>query len=594
MKFPYGICDFNKIITKGYFYCDRTDRIRMLEEMGDSLLFLRPRRFGKSLLLSMLLNYYDVACADRFEKLFSKLLIGKNPTRLHNKYFVLEWDFSCVDPSGSAEDIKKALYNQINVSIEGFKIYYEDYIDREIKINPDDALSSITSLISVVRKTPYPIYLLIDEYDNFANEVMMGVRRKKNIYEALVYEEGPLKTLFKVIKASASKSLFDKTFITGVSPVVMSDITSGYNIAKNIYFDPDLNDLCGFTKKEVKNAIKKIAIKCQLDEKKAKISLDIMRTYYNGYSFSYEADEYVYNPTLAIYFLEKLNKQCKYPREMLDENLATDHAKLEYISKIKKGRQLILELVENDNKIIISQLAKRFGIQRIISDTSKDVTFMASFLYYFGVLTMAGETELGKLILKVPNLVTQGLYFERIREMLLPDPSERDDGVLAAEKLYQGNIKPVSEFIEQRFFKIFSNRDYRWANELTVKTAFLTLLYNDILYIMDSEKEIDRKFTDLTMIIRPDMRRFKIFDILLEFKFVTLKDAKLTGEQAKELSISELKAIPDMSAKMKEAKERLEQYGDALESKYENLRLKRYAVVSLGFERLWYESLILN
>ena len=591
MKFPYGICDFNKIISKGYFYCDRTDRIRMLEDTGDSLLFLRPRRFGKSLLLSMLLNYYDIACKDRFEKLFSNLSIGKNPTKLHNKYFILKWDFSCIDPSGSAEDIKRGLYDHINVCIKGFQLYYRDYSIPEIEINRNNALESIGSLISAVRMTPYPIYLLIDEYDNFANEVMMGIRRESHIYEALVYEEGPLKTLFKAIKASASKSLFDKTFITGVSPVVMSDITSGYNIAKNIYFEPELNDLCGFTEKEVEKAVKEIAGKCQINEKEAKASLDIMRTYYNGYSFSYEPDEYVYNPTLAIYFLEKFNKRCKYPREMLDENLATDHAKLEYISGIKKGRKLILELAQNDNKIIISQLAKRFGIQRIISDTSKDVIFMASFLYYFGVLTMAGETELGKLILKVPNLVTRGLYVERIRELLLPEPDDRDDGVWAAEKLYQGDIKPVSEFIEQRFFKIFSNRDYRWANELTIKTAFLTLLYNDILYIMDSEKEIDRKFTDLTMIIRPDMRRFKIFDILLEFKLVSLKDVNLTGEQAKNLSFSELTELTQMQDKMKEAKDRLIHYGDALDKKYENLRLKRFAVVSLGFERLWTEGL---
>jgi hypothetical protein len=213
---------------------------------------------------------------------------------------------------------------------------------------------------------------------------------------------------------------------------------------------------------------------------------------------------------------------------------------------------------------------------------------MASFFYYFGILTMAGETDIGELVLKTPNLVTQGLYVERIREMLLPEPDDRDNGVWAAQKLYQkAEIKPVCEFIENKYFKVFSNRDYRWANELTVKTAFLTLLYNDILYIMDSETEIDKKYTDLTMIIRPDMRRFKIFDILLEFKFVTLKEAGLTGEEAQSLSREELKAIPEMQKKMKEAGDRLKNYGDALEHKYNNLNLKRFAVISLAFERLW-------
>ena len=588
MRFPYGICDFNKIITKGYFYCDRTDRIAELEDTGDSLLFLRPRRFGKSLLLSMLANYYDVKLKDRFEELFGNLLIGRNPTESHNKYFILDWDFSCVEPVGSVADIRQSLHDHINACIEGFMLYYQDYSIPEIKINYNNALMSINSLISAVRMTPYPIYLIIDEYDNFANEVMMGQQRTKDTYESLVHGDGLLKTLFKTIKASVSKSLFDRTFITGVSPVVMSDITSGYNIAKNIYLRPEFNDLCGFTGKEIKDVIKTIADKCEIMEEQAQEALDMMKVYYNGYSFSYDSEERIYNPTLAIYFLEQFYKDCKYPRKMLDSNLAADEAKMRYVSGIKKGRQMLLDLVTYDSTVVISELEDRFGIYQMLDEKSKNFNFMASFFYYFGILTMAGETEIGELILKTPNLVTQGLYVEHMRQLLLPEPDDRDDGVWAAQKLYQmGDIKPICEFIEKKYFKVFSNRDYRWANELTVKTAFLTLLYNDILYIMDSETEIDKNYTDLTMIIRPDMRRFEIFDILLEFKFVTLKEVGLTGDQAKALSRKELEAIPEMQSKMREALQRVKQYGDALEQKYKKLRLKRFAVVSLGFERLW-------
>jgi hypothetical protein len=151
----------------------------------------------------------------------------------------------------------------------------------------------------------------------------------------------------------------------------------------------------------------------------------------------------------------------------------------------------------------------------------------------------------------------------------------------------KGDIKPLCRFIEQKFLKVFSNRDYKWANELTVKTAFLTLLYNNALYIMDSEHETARSYTDLTMIIRPDMRRFKIFDILIEFKFVNLKQADLTGEEAGELSREGIEAIPEMQTKIKEAENMLPRYGNALEKKYDNLRLKKFAVVSPGFEKLW-------
>ncbi|CAN2043962.1 AAA-ATPase-like domain-containing protein [Candidatus Magnetomoraceae bacterium gMMP-1] len=592
MKFPYGISDFRSIVKDDYFYCDRTDRITDLEKQGKFLLFLRPRRFGKSLLLSMLKNYYDLARKNEFDKIFGKLKIAKNFTALHSKYFILHWDFSCIDPSGTAEEIKRALHNHINSRIKTFTMYYEDYKLRNIQIDANDAVISIESLISAVQMTPYPIYLLIDEYDNFANEVMMGLRRGQGIYEALVYEEGPLKTIFKAIKASTSDSAFDRIFITGVSPVVMSDITSGYNIAKNIYLDERFNNLCGFTEQEVKNTLKKIVIECEREDKESEKALNIIKKYYNGYKFAFDAEELVYNPTLAIYFMAYFYDKCKYPRTMLDSNLATDEAKLRYVSKISKGRQLLLELVRH-NKLEISTLSDRFGIENMLSDKSKDNSFMASFLYYFGVLTMEGETELGKLNLKVPNLVMRGLYVERIKEMLLPEPEDRDDGVLAAEELYQrSNIKPICEFIEQRYFKVFSNRDYKWANELTIKTAFLTLLYNDILYIMDSEKELRRGYADLTMIIRPDMRRFKILDILLEFKYVKLKDIGFDGKQARKLSKEEIEKLPAVMKAMKEAKSQLKSYGDELEKKYNDLRLKRYAVVSLAFERLCWEKVI--
>ena len=592
MRFPYGVCDFNKIITDKLFYCDRTDRIASLENTGYYLLLLRPRRFGKSLLLSMLENYYDLARKEKFQELFGHLLIGKNPTPLHNKYFILKWDFSCVDPSGSAADIKRAFHNHINACIRSFRINYEDYLHRKIEIDSDDAVSSIKSLLDVVRKTPYPVYLLIDEYDNFANEVMMGVRReKKDIYEALVYEEGPLKTLFKAVKSATDGSGFDRSFITGVSPVVMSDITSGYNIAKNIYLDSEFNDLCGFYENEIEKALKTVSAECSLKEKDADDALDLMRIYYNGYKFASDAKESVYNPTLAIYFIEAFLRTCKYPRKMLDSNLAADDAKLRYISQIPKGEQLLLDLMKKDHSLIISDLSDRFGIEQMLTDRSKDFVFMSSFLYYFGVLTIEEETGAGKLILRVPNLVMQGLYVERIQQMLLPEPADRDDGVLAAEQLYtKGDMEPLCEFVEQRFFKVFHNRDYRWANELTVKTAFLTLLYNDILYIIDSEKDAGSGYADLTMIIRPDMRRFKILDILIEFKYVSLKEAGLTGEKARGLSMKDLQAIPAMQAKMKEAKKQVKQYGDALEQKYDDLRLNRYAVISLGFERLWWQE----
>jgi len=593
MKFPYGISDFKTIATQGYFYCDRTDKIPLLED-SKSQLFIRPRRFGKSLVLSMLENYYDVAKADEFDEIFGNLAIGKNPTKLRNSYFILRWDFSCVDTTGSVEDLRRSLYNHLNVRIESFIRYYvsEGYDLPPVNIKYDDALYSIESLLSSIKTTSYPVYLLIDEYDNFANTIMMGVQNEKTRYNALVHDEGILRTLFKVIKSFTSSSMFDRVFITGVSPVVLSDITSGYNIAKNIYFEPEFNDLCGFRQNEVRKVIEQIVAECNFGAEKTDEALELMKTYYNGYLFAFGLDEYIYNPTLCLYFFEQFQKMCSYPREMLDDNLATDESKLEYIAQLSKGQDLLVDLTQKAYEVVVSKISKRFGIKEMLTDNSKDNTFLASFLYYFGVLTLAGENPEGDVILKVPNLVIQSLYVERVQKMLLPEPGDRDDGKFAAKQVYQkGIMQPLCDFVENRYFTVFKNRDYRWANELTLKTAFLTLLYNDILYVMDSEPEINRRYADLTMIIRPDKRHFKIFDVLIEFKFVTLKEAGITGEQAEKLFKDKLYNMPKIKKALEEGEKQVVRYGKELDDKYGNLRLQKFVVTALGFERVCFKKI---
>ncbi|MBF0232602.1 MAG: AAA family ATPase [Desulfamplus sp.] len=601
MKFAYGSSDFKSIATEGYFYLDRTAKIPLLES-SKSQLFIRPRRFGKSLLLSMLENYYDVAKKEEFERIFGHLAIGKNPTLLRNSYFILKFDFSCVDPTGTADDIRKALFDHINVCIEGFeRIYkYKGFDLPKVTINYENALFSLQSLAKAIAATPYSIYLLIDEYDNFANTVMMGVQQiggdkthqEQQRYQSLVHEQGQLRTFFKTIKALTSSNMFDRVFITGVSPVVMADITSGYNVAKNIYFEPEFNDLCGFTQSETEEVVKQIVETCNLRESKVSEAVDLMQTYYNGYRFSHTINEYIYNPTLCIYFWEQFQKSCQYPRKMLDANLAADESKLEYIARLPRGRDLLMNLMEKDQDVVISEIQDRFGIQDMLSDSSQDHTFLVSFLYYFGVLTIAGDTDDLQSILKVPNLVMKGLYVDRICKMFLPMPDDRDNGKEAAHQLWsKGNIQPLCRFIEEKYFRVFHNRDYRWANELTVKTAFLTLLYNDLLYIMDSEPSIDRRYADLTMIIRPDKRHGKLFDVLIEFKFVTLKDARMAGEQAKSLTEEELNTLPEIVGQLEDGERQVGEYGRQLEEKYGNLRLQKFVVAALGFERVCFRKI---
>jgi len=592
MKFPYGICDFYKIITEDYFYIDRTAYIHRLEAAGPHLLFLRPRRFGKSLLLSTLENYYDVARTDAFETLFGHLAIGQNPTARRNQYFVMKWDFSGVDPQGDTQEIKQSLHDHINGCIEQFVVHYQDFLSRKIVLGPTNALRSFQSVLAAIQQTPYQLHLLIDEYDNFANEVMMADHLAgRERYERLLHGEGLLKTVFKAIKSSSAGRGLDRVFMTGVSPVVLSDMMSGYNVAKDVSLQPQFHDLCGFQEAEIQTVLAQIVIDCHLAPEQGAEALMMMRTFYNGYIFSYDVESLIYNPTLALYFLENFQAFCQYPEEMLDSNLAMDRGKLAYIAQLPGGEVLILAALNEDQPLSIQRLANRFGVADILVGT-KDRSFMASLLYNFGVLTLDGRTAFGELVLKIPNLVVRKLYVECLQDMFLPDVGDQDDGREAAKALYQrGDLQPLCDFVAQRYFRAFDNRDYLWANELTVKTAFLTLLFNDVFYIVDSETALDRSYADLTMILRPEMRRYQLLDLLLEFKYVSLAETGLTGAQSQAMALDQIEALPPVQQKLAEAETKLQSYSQILRKHYgQQLRLRSYAVVSLGFERLvWTE-----
>ncbi|NVZ07947.1 AAA family ATPase [Allochromatium humboldtianum] len=585
MRFPYGLSDFGTLIEGGYWYQDRTDRLADLEATGRQLIFLRPRRFGKSLLLSMLEHYYDLNRAARFEALFGALAVGRNPTPLHNQYFVLKWDFSLIPAYGEIADIEAAVHQHINDRLRDFERRYRDRLPEPIAIHPDNALSSWESALSLLSQTPHKLYLLIDEYDNFANEVLMADRPgSQDRYQTLLQGEGLFKSVFKAVKAAAGGLGLDRVFITGVSPIVLSDMTSGYNVGEDIYLLPQFNDLCGFTESEVTDVLRQLA--GEGSDWSADEALATMRTFYNGYRFSEGASESLYNPTLSLYFLKSLEQQGQYPRRMLDENLAMDRNKLVYIAQLPGGEELLVEALSGEDRVLVPELVQRFGVADVLAAV-KDQPFMASLLYFFGILTLAGLTPFDECRLRIPNLVARGLYVERLRERWLPltdGARERPDAVRALGQ--HGDLTPLAELIEQRYFRVLSSRDYRWTNELLVKFAFLTLLFDDRLYMAVSELETERGYVDLALIVRPDKRRFEVLDLLLEFKYLSLKELALSGEQVRERSREALAELAPVVKKLDEAEAQARVYGDTLKARYGLRKLHAFAVVALGVERL--------
>ena len=592
MKFPYGLADFYKIRKEGYFYQDRTHFIRTVEERGSQLIFLRPRRFGKSMWLSTLTNYYDVARTHEFAMLFGDLAIGQNPTPLHNQYLILRWDFSKVAAFGEVETVIQALYDHINDRIEDFRKRYAEHLLHPISIHAANAISSFESLLSAIDGQPYKLYLLIDEYDNFTNEIAMsGTHSDAERYLAMSTGDGLLKTVFKNVKAAMGEGRLDRVFVTGVSPMLLSDLTSGFNTATDISLERQMHNLCGFTEPEVVQLTQQVSHQCALAPEQIAEMSELMRVFYNGYTFLPDVQGALYNPTLVLYFLGKVQLEGQPPQKLLDVNLAMDKNKLAYIASRPGGEETILRLMEDDPPLAVREIYDRFSLTDLVQPVQES-EHLASLLFYFGLASIPGRTNTGKLRLQIPNLVTHGLYFEQLRALLLPDVLRRNQAREVVELLCtEGQMQPLCDFMAERVYRSFSNRDYRHANELTVKALFLSLLYNDLLYVTDSEPELERRYADLLMLLRPTQRIYQLFDLLIEFKYLELSEVHLNAEGVRGKTDAELVALEKVKIEFTAARSALKAYRQTLATKYGDLlKLRVYAIVSLGFERvLWQE-----
>ncbi|MEM7539084.1 MAG: AAA family ATPase, partial [Chloroflexota bacterium] len=604
-----------------------THHIRFVEEWGYELLFMRPRRFGKSLWLSTLMNYYDVAKGDDFERLFGHLAIGQDPTPMRNKYMVMRWDFSKVAVSSTIEDIQQSLSNHLNARMKQFGKQYKQLLQEPVEIFADDAFSSLESLVSAVNLSGFKLYLFIDEYDNFANEVLMVPKQKtteetnarRQRYIDLVKGEGLFKTLFKNLKSAGSGDGLDRVFMTGVAPIVLSDVTSGANTFKNISWRRELNELCGFTETELRDLVAQLldsaTLQGMIEDKDGELTnmMTLMENYYNGSLFiedfrkgKAEKVPKVYNPTLAFYFLEEFQAQQEYPTELLDENLTPDDHKLRHIAAYKAGPELLDDAFALDRAIHVRTLRRKFGVRDLLNANLQKER-LAVLLCHLGALTPAGRGPANKIRLEIPNLVIQQLYSERVlTHRVKSDDSMVQAGIAAADELFEtGDIEPLCLFAQNHLLKLYSGRDARDFNEGTLKTIFMMLLYHTDMYLMYSEATIERSFGDLLLLARPGMRDSGIYDILIEFKQLSLNKATkevptqkgatkleaLTEDEAKAWSRDELKALKNVEAKFTEAENQLHKYRHKLVAQHgDDLKLRCYAVVSVGFGRILWDE----
>ncbi|MBQ9659441.1 MAG: AAA family ATPase, partial [Clostridia bacterium] len=403
-KLPNGISNYEELIEQNYYYVDKTMYIEKLESLSDKrIMFLRPRKFGKTLFTSMLENYYDILKVDKFENLYGETYIGKNPTKLKNSYHILKFNFSGID-TATEESAIQGFKDNVQIPIDTFvKKYKMDfYINPEQ--TPEAMLKSLFEAFKI-QKPDEKIYVIIDEYDHFANE-LLGFHTEQ--FKQLVSKNGKIRKWYEKLK-EGTETVVDRIFITGVAPITLDSLTSGFNISNDITRDPRFNNMIGFNKEELITLMKKLEIK----EEEQKNILPILKENYDGYQFSTDAEERIYNTNMCLFFLNKYTTFNKIPKDLVDVNIASDYSKL--------GKMLDLCTNENKQEIIERTLSKEGIATDIVEKFNPEIGFgereFASMLFYLGYLTIDGDVA-GFPILNIPNKIMEEIYSDYFLKMV--------------------------------------------------------------------------------------------------------------------------------------------------------------------------------
>jgi hypothetical protein len=475
-RIPYGIGDFETIRTGNYYYIDKTKIIKDLENHRYPF-FIRPRRFGKSLLISILEDYYDIEKKDQFDELFKGLYIHKHPTEEKNTYLVLRLDFSGIETSRGKTALFKSFTDNVKEYALKFADKYQKYLKRpiydDIKI-AQDPTHIIKIITTALEQNKQKAYLLIDEYDNFAND-LIGANEDKLYYEILS-KTGFVRTFYEAIKSGAQEGAISRILLTGVSPIMLDDLTSGFNIASNITLDYEFNEALGFTQEEVKILIDYYNI---ADEEIKNKALEDLKHYYNGYLFNEDALTRLYNPDMVLHFMKYFQKG-HYPKEIIDMNVKTDYSKIQRLINEDRLHEesKIEEILEKEE--IITKLIRMFPLETI---TNRDE--LISLMFYMGMLTI-DKPIMANVKFRIPNLVIKEIYWEYIYKKVNRTLGDSID-IYSITKVTQtmaetGNPK---EFLEYAYDKVI-----QYISKM-IPLAFLAMNhiyipYSDILLVPDS------------------------------------------------------------------------------------------------------------
>lgn len=515
-KLPLGMSNYEDIVRENRIYVDKTKYIEILEDFPNkTVMFLRPRKFGKTLFTSTLECYYDKNRKDKFDELFKDTYIGKNPTENRNKYCILRFNFSGISTE-TLETTIKGFREKVDLGINTFvELYGLDFYN-----NPEQSTEGLLgSLFQAFRfqRKEEKIYVIIDEYDHFANE-LLGFKTEE--FKNLVAKNGKIRKWYEILK-EGTETVVDRIFITGVAPVTLDSTTSGFNIASDITKNIIFNDMLGFSKEDVIYLMKEL----EIPEEKQKELLPVIKTNYDGYVFSTMIRDNIenyklYNSNMTLYFLYMYQVQNQIPKELVDVNIISDYSKIEAFMDLCQNMNKI-EILE---KIVAGDLIESSLTEKFNAEIEFGEKELISLLFYLGYLTIK-EIGFSKYKFQIPNDVIKEIYSNYFLEYISRKANIVIDSIdtetINKELLLEGKVEKLLDVLKE-FLTNLSNRDYARFDEKYVKVIFYSICRMLGTLYVKSELEVGGKYADILLVPKEEIK--ERYSILIEFKYIKQED----------------------------------------------------------------------
>ncbi len=517
-RIPYGMQNFEDIMDRDCYYVDKTSFIEDIEDSHMYFFFIRPRRFGKSLTISMLENYYDINKADKFESLFGKLYIGQNPTPEHNRYLIIHLNFAIV--VGSLDDYKTGMDDYCRTQFNFFADVYSHLLPPDTKTGlreQKDAVNQLNYLCTQCEKAGQKIYLFIDEYDHFTNQILAN-RQHETRYRSQTHGEGYLRKFFDTVKGAAEKNL-GRVFVTGVSPVTMDDLTSGFNIGTNYSLNPRFNEMTGFTEEEVREMLEYYAGVLPFNHTVDEL-IKAIKPWYDNYCFAVRSygKTTMYNSVMVLNFLSNyIDNDYDMPDRMIETNIRIDYDKIRMLIRHDRNffddASIIQDLVTKG--FVTGNLVENFPAERI-----NDPDNFLSLLFYFGMVTIDGEYK-GVTKFIIPNEVVRDQMYTYLLDTYKENDlvyESHDKNRLESKMAYDGDYKPYFEYIADCLKRFSSQRD-KQKGEAFVHGFTLAMTSQCRFYRPISELDNDGGYADIFLLPLRDIYKDMTDSYIVELKY---------------------------------------------------------------------------